>query len=120
MIALVQSQCHQATGHLGGAFTILLVGPAYLLGPIKLRGTGIDDRLLERKLVCATIEQIPNRHLEEFNPLGFGLPVGETIVGHAHKKTSQEARRSSIYLSGFRSQHSPVARLSHYTHESIP
>src|SRR5947209_20578084 len=99
---------------------IHLVCPTDLMGPIKLRVTGIDHRLLQRELVCATIEQIPNRHLKKFNPLGFGLPVGKVIVGHAHKKPSSEARSSRLYLSGSRSQHNPVARLSHSTHESIP
>src|SRR5438067_9717786 len=92
MIAFVQSQCHEATGNLIGAVTILLVGPAYLMDPLKLRGTGKDDRLLQREFVCTTIEQIPNGHLEEIDSLRFGLPVGETIVGHAHKKTSYETR----------------------------
>src|SRR6266849_6535135 len=120
MIAFIQAQCHQATGNLVGAFTILLVGPEYLMDPIKLRGTRIDDRLMQRERISATIEEVPNRHLEEIDPLSFGLPVGQTIVGHAHKKTSSEARGSNIYLSGVRSQGNVIARLSHYTCESIP
>src|SRR2546421_147422 len=86
MTAFVTSQCHQAAANLVGAFTILLVGPAYLMDPIKLRGIGIDDRLLQRELISAAIEQVPNRHLEEIDPLSFGLPVGQAVVGHAHKK----------------------------------
>ena len=55
------------------------------MGPLKLGMTGIDDSLLPRKFVCTAIEQVSNRHLEEFDPLNFCLPVGPAIVGHAHK-----------------------------------
>ena len=69
------------------------------MGPIKLRETGIDDRLLQGELVCATIEQVPNRHLEETDPLGFGLPIGQAIVGQTHSLSpgGSSFQRSNLF-----------------------
>nr|HET6904767.1 hypothetical protein [Ktedonobacteraceae bacterium] len=43
------------------------------------------DRFMQRQLVRTVIKEVPNRCIEEIDPPGFGLPIGQAIVGHAHK-----------------------------------